>query len=52
MPSKKTNTKKSNKTSKDVDTSSVKNLVIVESPAKSKTIQKILGANFEVKASF
>jgi DNA topoisomerase I len=52
MPSKKTNTKKSNKTSKNLDTSSVKNLVIVESPAKSKTIQKILGANFEVKASF
>jgi len=28
-----------------------KNLVIVESPAKSKTITKILWSDFEVKAS-
>ena len=30
----------------------VKNLVIVESPAKAKTIQKYLGKDFEVKSSF
>ncbi|SIT97056.1 DNA topoisomerase-1 [Epilithonimonas bovis DSM 19482] len=29
-----------------------KNLVIVESPAKAKTIQKYLGSDFEVKSSF
>ena len=29
-----------------------KNLVIVESPAKAKTIEKILGKNYEVIASF
>ena len=29
-----------------------KNLVIVESPAKAKTIQKYLGKDFEVKSSF
>ncbi|MDB5186001.1 MAG: topoisomerase [Candidatus Saccharibacteria bacterium] len=31
---------------------SAKNLVIVESPAKAKTIQKYLGKDFEVKSSF
>ncbi len=29
-----------------------KNLVIVESPAKAKTIQKYLGKDFEVKSRF
>jgi len=29
-----------------------KNLVIVESPAKAKTIEKILGKDFVVKSSF
>jgi DNA topoisomerase IA len=29
-----------------------KNLVIVESPAKAKTIQKYLGKDYEVKSSF
>lgn len=29
-----------------------KNLLIVESPAKAKTIEKILGSDFEVKSSF
>ncbi|SQA14794.1 DNA topoisomerase 1 [Streptobacillus moniliformis] len=28
-----------------------KNLVIVESPSKAKTIEKILGSNYEVLAS-
>ncbi|HMC85615.1 MAG TPA: toprim domain-containing protein [Chitinophagaceae bacterium] len=29
-----------------------KNLLIVESPAKAKTIEKILGDDFEVKSSY
>ena len=29
-----------------------KNLVIVESPAKAKTIEKILGKDFAVRSSF
>ena len=29
-----------------------KSLVIVESPAKSKTIKKILGDNYTIEASF
>jgi DNA topoisomerase-1 len=31
---------------------SIKNLVIVESPAKGKTIEKFLGKDYTVKASF
>ncbi len=46
----------SSKTSRSKSTSSAKSgdkaLVIVESPAKSKTIKKILGANYTIEASY
>ncbi len=46
----------SSKTSRSKSTSSSKSgdkaLVIVESPAKSKTIKKILGANYTIEASY
>ena len=58
-PVAKTKTKKSStssKTSRSKSTSSAKSgdkaLVIVESPAKSKTIKKILGANYTIEASY
>ena len=35
-----------------IKTFMIENLVIVESPAKAKTIEKFLGKNFQVKSSF
>ena len=43
---------KTKETSKKSSTSNDKALVIVESPAKSKTIKKILGDNYTIEASF
>lgn len=55
MATKKTTTKSEDSTKKTTTRASKKNekaLVIVESPAKSKTIKKILGDNYTIEASF
>lgn len=55
MATKKTTTKSEDSTKKSTTRASKKNekaLVIVESPAKSKTIKKILGDNYTIEASF
>jgi DNA topoisomerase-1 len=39
-------------TNKNASTNMAKNLLIVESPAKAKTIEAILGKDFEVKSCF
>ena len=44
--------RKSTATKKSKSKSSVKNLVIVESPAKAKTIEGFLGKDYLVKSSF
>lgn len=49
---KKTTTKRTTKSSTDVASAKGKALVIVESPAKTKTIKKILGNKYIIEASF
>jgi len=44
-------TKTSKKKTSSKKTAGQKNLVIVESPAKAKTIEKYLGRNYKVVAS-
>jgi DNA topoisomerase I len=43
---------KTKRKSKSKKVSTAKNLVIVESPAKANTINKILGSNYQVEASY
>jgi len=40
------------KLSDDINIKMAKNLLIVESPAKAKTIEKYLGKDFKVKSSY
>ena len=49
---KKTKTEETIKMKTTTKSSGEKTLVIVESPAKSKTIKKILGSNYQIEASF